>query len=78
MNCRCMEKDSNFSASRGNQAQWPALRQTLENVPDSRPEAVERARKLIADPNYPSQRTLLILARHLAQHLTDETDPFPT
>jgi hypothetical protein len=59
-------------------AHWPALQQILQNLPDSRPEAVARARKLIADPDYPSQHTQQILARHLAIQLTAEIDPLPT
>src|SRR5271163_838484 len=98
MNCRCMEKDSNFSAARGNGASSakrstrslkalsdemssspsPALQQSLQYLPDSRPEAVARARKLIADPDYPSQPTQQILARHLATQLTAEIDSLPT
>jgi hypothetical protein len=54
------------------------LRQTLRNLPDSRPEAVARARKLIADPDYPSRHMQAILARHLAVQLTAEIDPLPT
>jgi hypothetical protein len=57
---------------------WPALQQTLQHLPDSRPEAVERARNLIADPDYPSQHTRQALARHLAVQLAAETDSLPT
>jgi hypothetical protein len=57
---------------------WPALRQTLQNLPDSRPEAVARARKLIADPGYPPPHQQEILARQLAVQLTSENGPIPT
>ena len=57
---------------------WPDLQQSLHNLPDARPEAVARARKLIADPGYPSQQTEEILARNLAVQLTADTDPLPT
>lgn len=59
-------------------AHWPDLQQTLQRFPDARPEAVARARNLIADPDYPSQHTEEILARHLAVQLKAEIDPFPT
>lgn len=93
-----MEKDSNFSATRGNGASsakrstralkklsdqappdhLPALKQTLHELPDSRPEAVARARKLIADPDYPSQLKQELLAQHLAAQLLSEGDSLPT
>jgi hypothetical protein len=59
-------------------ARWPDLKRTLRNLPLARPEAVARARKLIADPDYPSPHTQKILARHLAAQLTAETDSLPT
>ncbi len=59
-------------------ANWPAWQETLQNLPDSRPEAVERARNLIADPDYPPQYAQEILARQLAVQLTAEIDPLPT
>jgi hypothetical protein len=59
-------------------AHLPALEQTLQSLPDSRPEAVARARDLIADPDYPSQHKLQMLAQHLAVQLTDEIDSLPT
>jgi hypothetical protein len=57
---------------------WPALQQTLQNLPDSRPEAVARARQLIADPDFPSKHARRILARHLAIQLKAETDSLPS
>jgi hypothetical protein len=59
-------------------AHWPDLQQTLRHLPVARPEAVARARKLIADPDYPSQQTEEILARHLAVQLRAEINPLPT
>jgi hypothetical protein len=56
----------------------PYWRQTLKQLPDSRPEAVQRARKLIADPDYPPARFRQKLARRLAVQLKDEIDPLPT
>jgi len=92
-----MEKDSNFSAARGNGASSAkrstralkklsekvppnphSLKQTLQELPDSRPEAVARARQLIADPDYPPQETQQILAQHLAIRLLAESDSLPT
>jgi hypothetical protein len=45
------------------------LDRALASVPDVRPEAVSRAKALIADPNYPSARNLKQLSGFLAQHL---------
>ena len=58
-------------------AHWPDLRRDLQNLPEARPEAVARARKLIADPDYPSEQTEEILARRLAVGLKAEIDPPP-
>ena len=49
-----------------------ALEQALGNSPASRPEMVERAKALIADPNYPSSDTLSAVSRHLASALTSD------
>jgi hypothetical protein len=59
-------------------AAWPGLQQALQGLPDSRPEAVERARRLIADPDYPPPDLQEILAQQLAVLLTSEIDPLPT
>jgi hypothetical protein len=59
-------------------ADFPALLEILKNLPDSRPEEVADARKLIADPHYPSQYTQKILAGLLAVQLTSGTDSLPT
>jgi hypothetical protein len=59
-------------------AHWLDLQRTLHNLPEARSEAVARARRLIADPDYPSPHAEAILARHLAVQLTAETDPLPT
>jgi hypothetical protein len=42
---------------------------------DSRPSEVERARRLIADINYPTPLMTKALARQLAVQLTSEGDP---
>jgi hypothetical protein len=47
-------------------AKWPVLQQTLQNLPAARPEAVERARQLIADPGYPPQEVIQGLAQQFA------------
>jgi hypothetical protein len=49
-----------------------ALEQALANAPASRPEMVERAKSLIADPNYPSGDTLSAVSRQLASALMSE------
>jgi hypothetical protein len=43
-----------------------ALEQTLANSPASRPDMVERAKSLIADPNYPSSEILSAVSRQMA------------
>jgi hypothetical protein len=49
-----------------------ALEQALASSPASRPDMVERAKALIADPNYPSSDTLSAVSRQLASALTPE------
>ena len=49
-----------------------ALEQALDSSPASRPEMVERAKALIADPNYPSSDTLSAVSRQLAVALTSD------
>jgi len=49
-----------------------ALEQALGSSPTSRPEMVERAKALIADPNYPSSDTLSAVSRLLASALTSD------
>jgi hypothetical protein len=49
-----------------------ALEQALANSPASRPELVERARAMIADPNYPSSDTLSAVSRQLASALLSD------
>jgi hypothetical protein len=49
-----------------------ALDQALGSSPASRPDMVERAKALIADPSYPSSDTLSAVAKHLASALTSD------
>jgi hypothetical protein len=49
-----------------------ALEQALDSSPASRPEMVERAKALIADPNYPSSDTLSAVSRQLASALMSD------
>jgi hypothetical protein len=49
-----------------------ALEQALGNSPASRPDMVERAKALIADPNYPSSDTLSAVSLHLASALSSD------
>jgi hypothetical protein len=46
------------------------LNQALQGLPDSRPDVVERAQSLIADPNYPSASLLTSLSQKLAASLS--------
>ena len=50
-----------------------ALDQALGNSPASRPDMVERAKSLIADPNYPSSQTLSAVSRQLATGLLSDS-----
>ncbi len=58
-------------------ANWPVLQQTLQNLPDSRPDAVARAKQLIADPNYPPPEMLESMAEQFARGLTSLRNPPP-
>jgi len=49
-----------------------ALEQALGSSPASRPDMVERAKALIADPAYPSGQTLAAVSLHLALGLMSE------
>ncbi|HZM03031.1 MAG TPA: hypothetical protein VFC44_08395 [Candidatus Saccharimonadales bacterium] len=53
----------------GSFASSTALEDGLKSLPDARPEAVNYARSLIADPSYPSASTLNKLAGFLAGQL---------
>jgi hypothetical protein len=44
----------------------------LQSVPSTRPDVVERAKSLIADPSYPSSAILGAVAQHLAVNLNSE------
>jgi hypothetical protein len=59
-------------------ANWPVLQQKLQNLPDSRPEAVARAKQLIADPDYPPPEALEIMAQQLALRLTARPPSSPS
>ena len=49
-----------------------ALEQALDSSPASRPEMVDRAKTLIADPNYPSSAVLSAVSLQLATGLTSD------
>jgi hypothetical protein len=49
-----------------------ALEQSLANSPASRPDMVERAKSLIADPTYPSPDILSAVSRQLATALMSD------
>jgi hypothetical protein len=49
-----------------------ALDEALQNLPAARPDAVARARDLIADPGYPSSGTLSQISSLLAGALTGD------
>ncbi len=47
-----------------------ALDKALKSLPDSRQDAVERAKALVNDPSYPSSDTLKKLSQFLAANLS--------
>ena len=49
-----------------------ALEQSLANTPASRPDMVEMAKALIADPSYPSSDILSAVSRQLASGLMSD------
>jgi hypothetical protein len=47
---------------------------SLASLPDSRPEAVERARQLINDPTYPSSQVVKQISQFLTPQLISENE----
>jgi hypothetical protein len=47
---------------------------SLASLPDSRPEAVAKAKQLINDPDYPSSQTVKQLAQFLTPQLLSENE----
>ena len=47
----------------------------LRRVPENRPDRVALARRLIADPNYPSRATLRRVAAVIARQLAEDETP---
>ena len=62
-------KSSTDNVSLGESA---AVDSALQSAPNSRPEAVERARTLIDDPSYPSPETIKSVSTLLAYHLDSD------
>ncbi len=59
-------------------AQSSALLDALKSLPSARVEAVERARNLVSDVNYPPRETIQRISDLLAMHLEAEAaDPAP-
>jgi len=50
------------------------LSRAIESIPDTRADAVARARRLIGDANYPAADAIQRIAGLLAIHLEDEPD----
>lgn len=65
---------STQETSSGSFAGASALESALGLVPDVRPEAVARAKQLIADPTYPSAQTLRRASDFLAKKLLTEDE----
>jgi hypothetical protein len=51
-----------------------ALEKSLQETPDSRPEAVEKARQLINDVQYPPQETIKKISHLLAIKLKSDSE----
>ena len=47
----------------------------MRRVPENRPDRVALARRLIADPNYPSRATLRRVAAVIARQLAEDEMP---
>jgi hypothetical protein len=59
-------------------AQSSALNDAVNSLPASRVEAVERARSLVADVNYPPRETIQKISNLLAMHLVEAENARPT
>jgi hypothetical protein len=68
----CSTPTTKMLSNRVSLTNLSALEQALERSPASRPEMVEQARALIANPDYPSPDILSEVARHLAAALTSQ------
>lgn len=55
-------------------AQSSALNDAINSLPSSRVEAVERARNLVADVNYPPRETIQKISNLLAMHLASSSE----
>ena len=64
-----LASSSPAAAPDGSFASSTALEKGLNSLPDARPDAVDRARTLIATPGYPSADTVRKLAGFLAGQL---------
>jgi hypothetical protein len=62
----------NHAGEAGDDLAMADLLLAMRNVPDVRSAAVHRARKLLADPNYPSPEVLRKVAGLLARHLAED------
>ncbi len=62
----------NMASDRVSLTNSSALEHALDNTPASRPDMVERAKSLIADPNYPSSATLSAVSRQLASSMLSD------
>jgi hypothetical protein len=65
----------NQSGDTGEDVNMAELLLAMRKVPDVRASAVIRARKLLADPDYPSKDVLKKVANLLADHLADDRQP---
>jgi hypothetical protein len=65
----------NHSGDKADDLTMAELLLAMRKVPDSRPAVINRGRKLLADPNYPSPEVLRQVAGLLADHLSADQQP---
>jgi hypothetical protein len=59
-------------SNRADSTSLSTLDETLQSLPASRAQSVERARSLVADPQYPSAEIINRISQLLAAQLTDQ------
>jgi hypothetical protein len=74
---RCFVPTDKANSEENLLAAWPVLQQTLQSLPDSRPDAVARAKQLIADPDYPPQEMIERMAYAFVRSLAFTSDNRP-
>ncbi len=65
----------NHSGAEADDHTMAELLLAMRKVPDVRASAISRARKLLADPDYPSPEVLRQVAELLTRHITTDRQP---